>query len=180
SGKISPDALAAVPRAIGTQPYAFALFRPYLPEAFAWDGVLREGKTEPVRYSRLLDALRRDLFVPVTGDLGSPDLLRTVVQEHVLLRALMGQTRVDYLRGRPAREVVAQLLPADGTAYVPGRIAYESTGLTFLNRGTYLQVAELGSTLRLRTALPPGVAEAGIHATDQVPLAQAWEYKSLP
>jgi penicillin G amidase len=161
----------------------------------AFDGRAEAGLPGPRIYDAFLDSLRQELLAPVTGTFISPDLFRTVAQPSVLHAALLGETRVDYRAGRSADAIVraafdraferlAQELGPEPMLwrYAPPSIGYPGhPPVPYSDRGTFIQIVETGPTIAGRSVLPPGVAESGPHAVDQIPLARAWTYKpNLP
>lgn len=171
-------------------------FRPFVDKVAAWtrmqgfDGWMLDGSIPAQEYRFFLDDLREVLFLETTGNFVSPDNFRQIAQPSVMLKALEGKTKVDYLRGRKAEDVVREALKRSTE-----RLA-KSTGpqrfvappipvpgqppIPYSNRGSYIQVVELMSNgPQGRNVVTPGVAETGEHALDQVPLARAWLYKTM-
>lgn len=148
-----------------------------------FDGSMLEGSRQAGVYARFLDNLRRELFLPVTGDFLSFDNFRTITQPTALLNALEGRTKVDYRAGRTTDSVVIAALEksASGEPYRSGTIAVPGEApVPYSDRGTYIQVIEmLPSGPYGRSVLPPGNAERGAHRLDQAPLSRAWTYKAM-
>ncbi|MGV3615200.1 MAG: penicillin acylase family protein [Fimbriimonas sp.] len=168
-----PHVLRALPR-----------LTPAAREAIAgFDGSMTAGSRQAGTYARFLDNLRRELFLPITGDLLSFENLRTITQPTALLNALEGRTKVDYRRGRTITEVVVAAMEpaAQGEPYHPGTIAVPGEApIPYSERGTFIQIVEmLASGPYGRSILPPGNAERGPHRLDQAPLARAWTFKPM-
>jgi len=156
----------------------------------AFDGRLVEGSIAATIYLAFFEQLRSEIFLKTTGNFISPDLFRLAAQPTVMLHALQGKTRVKYLGGRSAREVVqaaflnaVKLLSAKGLdislwGFRSGGIPVpQQPSIPYSNRGSYIQVIEMWPSPVGRNVLPPGEAEVGAHAYDQVPLARAWIWK---
>jgi hypothetical protein len=101
----------------------------------------------------------RKIFLETTGNFASPENFRLVAQPSVILNALEGKTKVDYMRGRTVeavassafRKAVDRLAARRGpdpaawssrpsTIAVPGQPA-----IPYSDRGTYIQIVELGA-----------------------------------
>ena len=158
---------------------------PFFPSAVeGFEGWLLDGSVPAARFRLFVDALREELFLPKLGTLVTPDNFRTAVQADVILAALEGRTKVDYLAGRKAADVVAAALarvPAASAPYLSGRVPVPGGApVPYSNRGTFIEVVELTkSGPKGRDNLPPGEAERGIHAADQAELARTWTYKPM-
>lgn len=153
-----------------------------------FDGKLLDGSVEALLWETVLDQLREVLFLEVTGNLTSPSNFRQAVQPSLILNALEGKTKFDYLQGRSRSQVVqlafdravAALGPKLASGFDAPAIRLEDVPpIPYSNRGTYIQIIELGETVRGRNVLPPGVAESGTHSTDQANLSRAWVYKPM-
>jgi penicillin amidase len=169
-----PHVLRALPR-----------LTPAAREAIAgFDGTMLAGSRQAGTYARFLDGLRRELFLPVTGDFLSFENFRTITQPSALLNALEGRTKIDYRAGRSVTDVVVAALEraAPGNPYQPAGIAVpDQPAIPYADRGTFIQVVEmLPSGPYGRSVLPPGNAERGAHRLDQVPLSRAWTFKPMP
>ncbi|HMS54394.1 MAG TPA: penicillin acylase family protein [Fimbriimonadaceae bacterium] len=156
------------------------------------DGSAFEGSASAKAWSTFFDALREEVFLGTTGNFISMDNFRLAAQPSVMLAALEGRTRIKYLAGRTVGSVVqAALLKATDRlsgngqgvnewSFAPGGIEVKGQpSIPYSNRGTMIQIVELFSTPRGRNIVSPGVAEAGEHSQDQVPLARAWQYKPM-
>ena len=95
---------------------------------------------------------------------------------------------MDYLAGRSAKSVaekaLANLSSQNGSAwgFQSGKIRFQPADqpVPYRNRGTYIQILELAPWgVSGRNVLPPGQAESGAHAWDQVSLARNWTYKPM-
>lgn len=151
-----------------------------------FDGRLLDGSRQAITYLLFIDALRTELLSPVAGNFASPDNFRQIGQPSVLLRALKGQAKTNFLGGRRVDDVVLAALrkavSIDPTrVYHPsGIVVNEQPPIPYSNRGTYIQLIEaLASGMSGRNVVPPGIAETGPHSQDQVPLSRAWVYKPM-
>jgi penicillin amidase len=143
-------------------------------------------------YLAFLDALQEEIFLGTTGNFVSMDNFRQAAQPSVMLAALQRKTKVDYLGSRTAAEVVEAAIGKAGERlaqkygrdlgkwrYSPGMIRWgDEPPVPYSNRGTMIQIVDL-ATMSGRNIVPPGVAETGPHAFDQVPLARAWILKPM-
>jgi penicillin amidase len=172
------------------QPYyehALTATSPALQEVAAgFDGRLIDGSRQSVFYKAFLSELRKALFLPTIGNFMAPQYFETAAQPSVMLVALEGRTKFNYLQGRKPEAVVLAAMKAAFDSLPSGR--YRASGIPvpgetpipYSNRGTYIQVVELPREGPSgRNVLPPGVAEWGNHSLDQVPLARAWVYKPM-
>jgi penicillin amidase len=156
-----------------------------------FDGYLLDGSRQAATYLRFIDALRQELFLGTTGNFVSPDNFRQAVQPSLILRALQGRTKVNYLAGRTADAVVAKAMEracAVARDDAQNVVRYIANGIPvkdqppipYSNRGTFIQVVEaLRDGMSGRSVMPPGVAESGPHSIDQIPLTRAWQYKPM-
>lgn len=156
-----------------------------------FDGRLIDGSRQAATYVRFIDALRTELFAGTTGNFISPDNFRQIGQPSVMLKALEGKTKVNYLGKRKASEVVRVAL---GKAMADSRLPdgtyrrYQANGILvpgqdpipYSNRGSFIQIVEsLAGGMTGRSIVTPGLAETGPHSLDQVPLARAWLFKPM-
>jgi len=156
-----------------------------------FDGRLVDGSRQASTYLRFVDALRTELFAGTTGNFISPDNFRQIGQPSVMLKALEGKTKVNYLGKRKPEDVVrAALMKAtDGERLPDGTYRrYAANGIPvpgqdpipYSNRGSFIQVVEsLLGGMTGRSIVTPGLAETGPHSLDQVPLARAWLFKPM-
>ncbi len=180
--------LEQVPEKIAQSDETWKFFRPYLAGTTltGFDGRFINGSTDAALYRAFLDELRKVLFLKTTGSFLSPDYFKIVLQPSLVLHALQGKTRLDYLRGRSANEVVQLALQQAITNRVPPFQAgtfktFDEQPVPYSNRGSTIQVTELASpSIRSESILPPGIAEFGPHQNDQSKLARYWQYKPLP
>lgn len=182
-GRLRPEDLIVAAHSISLDAPSWPYFRRYLPQLREFDGKMVAGSLPAGVYERLLDELRLSLFEPVTGTFLSMDNLRLIAQPGVVLDALAGRTKVDYRAGRSITKIVAEAYAkaVKGPEYVPDQINSTQPPVLYANRGTYIQVVELGpGTPRARTVLPPGNAERGTHTDDQAPLSREWNFKPIP
>lgn len=156
-----------------------------------FDGRLVDGSRQAAIYVRFLDNLRNELFLGTTGNFISPDNFRQIGQPTVMLNALRGKTRVNYLGSRKAEEVVRTALEkacadtrlpnGDYVRYQANPIAVPGQPpIPYSNRGSFIQIVEsLPGGMAGRSIVTPGLAETGLHSLDQVPLARAWLFKPM-
>lgn len=158
----------------------------------AWDGKNVDGSQGALIFARWLDALREEVFTATTGNFISADNFRQILQPSLILKAIEGKTKIDYRKTRSlaalasaalekasARLAETSPLPLDWR-YVANKIPVDGqSGIPYSDRGTYIQIIELGQTIRGRNIVSPGVSEEGVHSQDQVPLARAWMYKPM-
>lgn len=177
-------AIYAIARKAETFPY-FAGFLKNSPELAGFDGSLLEGSASSLLYTLFEEKLRSLVFMPTTGGFASPSNFKLVAGNSVLLRALSGKTKINYLDGRTSAELVTQALSqaqaelkdrkfTAGSIPVPGQ-----PGIPYRDRGTYIQVIDLGQVINGKNVLPPGVSERGVHATSQAQLSRDWAYKAM-
>lgn len=156
-----------------------------------WDGRNVEGSQGALIFARWLEALREEIFLAKTGNFISMDNFRQVLQPTLILNALEKRTKLDYLGSRTSPQLVTTALfkaverlesqaggrpnPLDWR-YQANRIMGD---IPYSDRGSYIQIIELGAAIRGRNIVTPGVAETGPHSQDQAPLARAWMYKNM-
>ncbi len=165
-------------------------YKPVLAVLKGYHGNLEAGKPGGAVSGAFLEGLQDQLFLPTVGNLMSMDNFRQAAQPTLVWNALMGKTKVDYLNGRPRNLVVGNAMSAAADklahsdhastwAYTPPAIRWgQEPPVPYSNRGTMIQVIDL-RTMSGRNIVPPGVAETGSHAYDQVPLARAWKLKAM-
>lgn len=160
----------------------------------AYDGWDLEGSQGAVIYKAVLRALREGLFVGAVGTMLTPELFQTAIQPSLLLDALEGKTKYAFLGGRKRADVIRDAFaraverltttmgPDPGAwQFVPAGINVpDGPPIPYSNRGSYIQIVEVGDRPVGRSVLPPGVSESGPHSADQVPLARAWTFKRMP
>jgi len=177
-----------------TWPY----FKPFVDQALqgsssklrGFDGWMTDGSMQAQLYRYFFDDLRGQLFLSTTGNFVTADNFNLVMQPSVMLQALEGKTRIDYLHGRKAVDVVRaaldsaeKRLAASGASdryAAPGISVPGQPPIPYSNRGSYIQIVELlKDGPQGRNIVTPGVSEVGPHSLDQVPLARAWLYKPM-
>ena len=180
-GKLTPKDLEKAAFLIARREPTFPAFGLFVP---GFDGALLDGSVPAARYALFLDRLREELFLGKLGNLVSPENFRTALQPDLILAALDGRTKVDYLAGRGPADVVAAALarvPENPPPYLSGRIPVPGGDpVPYSNRGTYIEIVELlkGGPQGVAN-LPPGNAERGPHATDGAELARSWTYRPM-
>lgn len=154
-----------------------------------WRGKRSESEMNAALYEEFFNSLKDELFLGTTGNFLSPATFRLVTQTHIVLDALEGKSKVDYLKGRTKEQVIRAAIDralskvaADAT-YKPGTIAVPSGGgepIPYSDRGSYIQVIEfLKSGVKGENVVNPGVAETGPHSFDQTPFARTWTFKPM-
>ncbi|MBS1719074.1 MAG: penicillin acylase family protein [Armatimonadetes bacterium] len=202
--QLTTDDLANAARYISRRESTYTSFAAYLDRCLAGDtsgvdpeyvAALRAFKGEWAfgvaggpAYDDWFDALREAIFVPHVGTFLTPDFFDQVCQPSLALRALRKQTRYDYLAGRTEQEVLAAALKGGAAKYARRKpsaklfdywvLRYPGQDvIRFSNRGTTIQILELGNTIAGVNIAPPGVAESGEHQYDQARLARDFEFK---
>ncbi len=186
SNKLSAADLAATVKTISQRDETWRYFAPFLADAGApwakgYDGSLITGSAEAGEYRAFFTALRKELFFQTTGSFLTQQYFELALQPSLMLQALRGHTKFDFLAGRSAKDVVEAALKAmpEAKPYRAGGIPVTGEDpIPYSNRGTYIQLLEwLGKAWSMRTILPPGEAESGPHRTDQAPLSKMFEFK---
>ncbi len=164
----------------------FAPFVQSVPKAPAWaqafEGLTLDGSREAAAYEAFFAKLRHTLFEPAIGNLVAPQFFNLALQPSLMLRALQGRTKFDYLAGRSVGSVLSEAMAGldPDTRYAAPAIRLAGLDpIPYSNRGTYIQILELDSKGRWsgRSVLPPGEAESGPHAGDQANLSRAFTFK---
>lgn len=182
-GKLNPDDLLAAAKGISRVDPKWHALKAFYPDK-SFDGQMLEGSADALVYDRWVMELRNELIKPVTGNLGSDSNFALVVQPDVMLKALRGETKVDYLAGRSATEVCTLAHQkakewAGNRVFSVGKIPVGSgiAPIEYSTRGTYIQLVELGKSAR--NVVTPGVAERGAFATNQAEIARAFGLKEM-
>ncbi|HJP83754.1 MAG TPA: penicillin acylase family protein, partial [Fimbriimonadaceae bacterium] len=196
SNKLIPTDLERAAWTIARRDETWDYFKPLVQNVWqgspleGFDGWMLDGSIQAQVYRAFFDDLREAIFLPVTGNFIAPDNFKLIAQPSVMLKALQGKTKIDYLRGRKAAEVIKEALDKStrrlaGSNLSPRFVAPPISvpgqpPIPYSNRGTYIQIVELmPSGPQGRNVVTPGVAEAGDHSLDQVPLARAWIFKLM-
>lgn len=163
-------------------------------QAYGYDGWSIQSSVGATVFSAWFDSLRKELFQPTTGSFVNPELFSLAVSPNVMLRALQGKTRVNYLGNRKPEELLRKswlstldtLTTRRGAdpaswGYQAGTISVEGEApILYRDRGTYIQIVQPGPWGSFgKNVLPPGQAETGTHKSDQVDLARMWSYKPM-
>ncbi|MCW5937946.1 MAG: penicillin acylase family protein [Fimbriimonadaceae bacterium] len=185
-----------------------ASFMPYFKEAMAragptpsaewqtlgaFDGWLDNGSPSAAVYEEAVRQLRGKLFRQSVGNFTSERFFEVAVQPSVMLQAMDRATKVDYLAGRDpvdvakeaaeaAFQAMAARYGADPAGWVYTAASFpapDGTRVAYSNRGAYIQITGFGEGPFARSVLPPGVAESGEHAADQVSLARSFLFKPV-
>ena len=187
--KLSTDDLELAIWTAARTDYNYASLAPYLkgldPTLDAFDGRRLDGSISAAAYTTFFDVVREELFTPAIGGLMTPDNFRQAVQPSILVQALEGKTKFSYL-GKRSRDEVLKAAWAKTAAKLKAQERYGAPSIRavqppipYSDRGTYIQIVEMFAMPSGRNVLPPGVAEAGPHSQDQVPLSRAWTYKPM-
>ncbi len=184
--KLSPDSLQNAVVGMATMAETYPAFASMLKGTILekWNGSYRDDPKLGLVYSRFTSTLREELFLGVTGNLGSPDNFALVAQPDVMLRALRRETSYDYLQGRTASQVVSAALEkavaaAGESVFVPATlpVPLDTKPVPWRNRGTYIQLVEVGKSGQ--NVVTPGVATTGSHSADQADLARLFRFKPM-
>ena len=154
----------------------------------AWSGFFHDGEQGGTIYDEFVTQLRRQLFLPVTGSFVNDAAFNLVVQPSVIRKALEKKSNYPYLGQKTKPQALVEAYRAAiqnlSKRGAPITWRWQAPGGRFgteivndLNRGTFIQIVELGSQVSGRTVNGPGVAESGPHAFDQIPLMQQWMFK---
>lgn len=149
---------------------------------------------EPALFFEAISQLRKELFLGQLGNFTADSLFVQVLQTDVILNALDGKTKFNYLGSRTKSEIVSTALnkavesleksqgPNPATwKFTPGQIRYTGQNpIPYNARGTYIQITEFGEFWpSARSVAGPGVTESGSDATSQIPLIRDWKYKVM-
>jgi len=159
----------------------------------SFNGRMLDGDQSAAIYNQLYACLQEELFYGSAGNFISEDLFRMVAQPSLVLKAYQGKTIYNYLGSRTQSEVATSAFrktcqklsaqagddPGLWRYSCPKIMAVGTPPVPYSNRGTYIQLIELRPTPIGRNVTPPGVAESGPHATDQIDLARAWLFKAM-
>jgi len=180
---LSSEDLRETTHIIATRDETWPFFRAYAAANFPnFDGL----KTSPEwpLYRAWLAALRHLLFEPKLGTMMSEDLFSTALQPTLMLRALEGKTRTDFLDGRKPADLASEAAKRAAAVKLtirPDEIAVPgAAGIPLRNRGTFIQIVELTTPPKVQTILPPGNTESGEHMIDQADLARQFKLKPMP
>jgi penicillin amidase len=185
--KLGPQDLMQMVENIGKTSTSWKILKPFsaVGPLSTYSGALVDGASEPALYNRYVSELRNEVFLPTTGNFASPDNFALVAQPDVIVKALRGETKFNFLQGKSASEVSTAAMDRAIKATV-GKQFKASTipvpvgePILFRDRGTYLQIIEVGNAPVGRNVLTPGVSESGEHSFDQVQLARTWSYKAM-
>lgn len=186
-GKITPQDVEFVPWAIARLSPNYPEFAPFFPkddrsELGAYNGWNLDGSFAANAWETVFEQLRKALFLKPIGNFLGTGLFDTVMQPTVMLHALQGKTRFNYLGKEPASGLIQSLLELQigQDRYHSDAINYPGhSPVLYSDRGTYIQLAEIGPDGKwaLETMLPPGESESGPHQFDQIDLARTWQFK---
>ncbi len=189
--KLSPLDLEEIPRQIAIHDETWPYFKPYLTgwSLHSFDGRKLEGSMQAASYDAFVNRLRERLFLSTTGNFLNKDYFNLILQPSVIIKALRGQTRFDYLAGKSAQEIVAEVMNSQtaGSPLDPYLAPFhpdtfktaEAVLIPYSNRGSYTLIVDFQSgQIKSKSVLSPGVAETGDHSNDQSSLARSWNYKA--
>lgn len=195
--KLGPADLERAVWTVARRSQEWDAFAPIVREALAghpgtqvllgYDGWRLDGLVAPRLFELTVVELRKQLFESSLGNFLNPEFFNQALQPGLMLDALEGRAKVDYLNGRSASQVVRTAFDAalarwtsDGSGVYVGPSFRAPTGsVPYPERGTYIQIVEVRDRPMGRNVLPPGVAESGPHSDDQSDLARAWLYKAM-
>jgi penicillin amidase len=155
-----------------------------------WDGLEVEGSQGATVYEAWITELRKEIFKQHTGNFVNDNAFELVMQPSLIQKALAKKTKYAYLGKRTKDEVLlasfrkavaalAQRGPAPTWRFSAWNVNWPNgNGFAYANRGTFIQIVELGKMVSGRTVNPPGIAESGAHSNDQTALAQGWLWKN--
>ncbi len=154
----------------------------------AFHGAMLAGSPDAYLYNRFVSDLRNEIFLKWTGNFAGADNFALVAQPDVMARALRKETKFDYLGDRSPQDIVAAALKkaqeaSSGKSFVASTIPVPA-GLNldpvpYRDRGTYIQVIDLGTSPTGENVVTPGVAANGAHSWDQVELARNFGFKPM-
>lgn len=159
----------------------------------AFDGWVVQGSAPSLLYREAVRELRKELFGAHTGNFTNDSLFERAVQAPVIMKALTGGTKYNFLAGRKEDDVALAAVnkayktlvdrygdePATWPASVGAFAAPASTPVFYPNRGTYIQINELAKAPVARSIAAPGVTETGPFSDNQVNLARQWLFKPV-
>lgn len=167
---------------------------PGLRQLAAYKGKNLEGEIPPTVFYEAVNQLRRELFLDIFGNFTSDALFNQILQLDVMVAALDGKTKIDYLAGRPKSAVILSALGkaldslTESRGKDPSAWGYrapllrygDAESVPYSNRGTYIQLTEFGRLWpSARSVAAPGVAESGPNAFNQVPLVRGFTFKPM-
>lgn len=167
----------------------------------AWDCYEVEGSAGKAIWDAWLNAVRNRVFADDLGNFFSPDLFRLAIQPSYIYYALLGSRapvprQFDYFNGKRPEEVLTIALAdaltqlkrtyGEGISqwrYKAPRMSWGErlAGVPYTDRGSYIQVIELGDPVVGENVLPPGQSEnpSSPHFSDQRDLASWWMFKPM-
>ena len=167
----------------------------------SWDCYEREGSAAKVLWDAWLDATRNRVFADDLGNFFDPALFRLAIQPSYIAYALLGKQapvprQFDYFNGKKPEEVLtialADALTQLKRQYGGGMALWRYTaprmnwgdalpGVPYTDRGSYIQIIQLGEPFFGETVLPPGQSEdpTSPHYADQRDLASWWFFKPI-
>lgn len=188
AGKITVQNVEQVPWNIARKDSPYALLSPYLITSNApnwlksYRGWNLQGSFSAQGWQELVEAVRKQLFLGSLGNFLGTGFFDEVLQPTVILNALQGRTHFNYLAGRSASQIVnlaVKTLSPPTRFQASGIPVKGRTRILYGDRGSVIMISEIAPDGKwsMRSNLPPGESESGIHAQDQVTLAKQWIYK---
>lgn len=158
----------------------------------AFDGMYLEGDPTAHYARATVNALRTELFSEWIGNFMGLVDFSLIVQPYAIERALIGESKFNYLQNREFSEVLsaagtkawdtlitANPDPGSWASGTSSLIAPGQARIAYSNRGTFIQIVEMASTPVGRSVLTPGNAQFGPHSADQIHLAREWRFKPM-
>lgn len=158
----------------------------------AYDGWNVANSPGALLAGQITKELRQELFSGALGSFMNESFFERILQPTLIMNALEGATKVDYLAGRESRQLlvgafqaaVAKLAEAEpeptAWRFRPAMIRFgPDFEIPYSNRGTFIQVVELGPEVVGSSVAGPGAWESGEHKFDQAALLQAWLLKPM-
>lgn len=154
----------------------------------AFHGAMLAESNDAAIYQRFVPELRNAIFLPTTNNFAGGDNFALVAQPDVMARALRKETKFDFLGSRTQADIIQEAYnkakSAVGSkvfdpATIPVPAGSGIAPIPYRNRGTYIQIVELGVKPNGRNVVTPGVATAGQHSFDQTELARTFTFKPM-
>lgn len=190
-GKKSVQDLEQAVVTLATNNSTWNTFSPFLAdqkELSAFHGAMLAGSADAAVYARFVSELRSEIFMKVTGNFAGADNFSLVAQPDVMAKALRKETKFDYLGDRSPGDIIHAALEraqkavgtnvfAASTIPVPAGSGLDP--IPYRDRGTYLQIIDLGEKPVGKNVVTPGVSASGAHSFDQADLARNFAYKAM-
>lgn len=163
-------------------------------KAYKYLGENTEGSIAPTVIFETISQLRKELFLDTLGNFTSDALFTQVLQPDVIISALEGKTKINYLGERNKVDIIriSFIKASESLASSRGQSietwGYKAPALRYpgqdpvlySNRGTYIQFTQFGQFWpTAKSVAAPGVSESGPNAFNQVLLARSWQFKVM-